>query len=157
MVSRRYPTNQPMTTETPLVDARRVGAVRQDARKVRRTIAALSSERTRDLPPIGLHMYPRSITYRVSGAGSGTNIIMYGSAVDGRTVRAFVRGYRPYMFVRLPSSVANDAEAVERFVQQLDRALLIVALQPANGGIGASVMRVRRRRRLTDRRCHPHC
>jgi len=128
-----------MSTETLLVDARRLGAVRQDARDVRRTIAALSRERTRDLPPIGLHMYPRSITYRVSGRGGGTNLIMYGSTVDGRTVRAFVRGYRPYMFVRLPDSVANDAEQIKRFVQQLDRALLIVALQPANGGIGASV------------------
>jgi len=122
-----------------LVDRNRLATVRQDAKNVRSTVAALSRHRADALPKIGMHLYPRSLTYHVDSYGDGTRITMYGSDIFGRTVRTVVRNYRPYMFVRLPTSSSSSTEMASAFVAQLDRALTIVACQKANGGIGSAV------------------
>ena len=113
----------------------RVGEIENDARLVRRRIASLSpTPESVGLPPLTRHLYPRSFAYNVRKDGSGTEVTMYGSNSRGETMAVRATGFRPYMFVRLkPENTLDDARI---FVEQLNRALLIVSLQRSNGCIG---------------------
>ena len=131
------------TMESTMIDVcsiERQKNIGNDARALRKALAciAVNRERLPDEEKV-VRFYPRSISYSVDAwRGKGTFIDMYGSTFTGETVAARVTDFYPYAFVR-----ARDAsdEELERFVEQLNDALLVVTLQQNNGALRSSMRR----------------
>ena len=111
-----------------------------DARALRKTIASVAIEREglpveRDV----VRFYPRSLSYSVdTWRGHGTFVDMYGTTPTGETVAARVTGFSPYAFVRVRDASDED---IERFVEQLNDALVVATLQANNGSLRSSMRR----------------
>jgi len=75
---------------------------------------------------------PTAATYRASAYGDGTEVLLFGNAPSGASVAAVVRGFYPYLFVRLEGDELRDVDAVRALVDELDASLAAVTALDAS-------------------------